>query len=723
MSEDGKRVEVRMGTFACTIEGYDDPIIKLREVMTLVQQMVTETPALVDLSVDVDNAEVQKALDARTDPVVVRRADAGEGSGEGEPVAEAPEPPDTADEAGATTDVEAAEVEAPDEAAPDEAASAPAGEFPDAGRTEDGADERATGGEVSAAGDIGPDVIDADIVDTMAARTEIEDAEVVAFTPAAEVLEPAEAVPDAAAEEPDTADVSSPEEDADAVVELAPDGDDVPDAPAARDDADDDARSAAAPAGGPVPAARVDTNRTGHRLYGLGRFAAGVDGARRRRGPEAPPPAAPEAAPSDTVPQADGAVATGAPDVDRAPDADEEGGQPMEVNAAGGDAVTAGTPADVPTPDAAPDADERPDEDAAAEKRAAVSAAMFYLRSDRGEPEEAPGRPGDEAPAVTAEGDDADLGYRLAGDEIDTATEAAAEPFAPTPVDTSERTGPSASFRNIFSARSEPARDEAEEAGPVDIFAARPDPAAETPDIWPTDIPQVHETPLKSPDALAPAGPTPPLGQIEAGTIRFRSEPANIFGEEPGAAADRGATDTDAPVGEPEDPDGDVMNIFAADPAPAPAVGGREPAGETAAPERTDSRFSALMQRLKSGGEPEGSRPVATSSDPSAAGGPADPRATRFSASDFAKIAAAETVPDLLIASAAWLTMAQGRAKFSRGEVMDVFDTLPGDHPRTLEARIKGYGKLVRSGSLILVGEGQFALAQTEREWFAGLLP
>ena len=73
MAEEGRRVEVRMGTFACTIEGYDDPIAKLKEVMGLVQQMISETPALVDVSAEVDNAEVQEAVDARAaEPVVVR---------------------------------------------------------------------------------------------------------------------------------------------------------------------------------------------------------------------------------------------------------------------------------------------------------------------------------------------------------------------------------------------------------------------------------------------------------------------------------------------------------------------------------------------------------------------------------------------------------------------------------------------------------------------------
>jgi hypothetical protein len=53
---------------------------------------------------------------------------------------------------------------------------------------------------------------------------------------------------------------------------------------------------------------------------------------------------------------------------------------------------------------------------------------------------------------------------------------------------------------------------------------------------------------------------------------------------------------------------------------------------------------------------------------------------------------------------------------------MEVFETLPGSHPRTLEARIKGFGSLVRSGRLQLVDDGAFALAPRERARFRALV-
>ena len=49
---------------------------------------------------------------------------------------------------------------------------------------------------------------------------------------------------------------------------------------------------------------------------------------------------------------------------------------------------------------------------------------------------------------------------------------------------------------------------------------------------------------------------------------------------------------------------------------------------------------------------------------------------------------------------------------------MEIFDTIPGDHPRTLEARIKGYGRLVRGGDIRLVEDGLFAMSEEALERF-----
>lgn len=48
MAETGRKVEVRFGSFSCSIEGYDDPAERMREILMMVQQMIRETPALSD---------------------------------------------------------------------------------------------------------------------------------------------------------------------------------------------------------------------------------------------------------------------------------------------------------------------------------------------------------------------------------------------------------------------------------------------------------------------------------------------------------------------------------------------------------------------------------------------------------------------------------------------------------------------------------------------------
>ena len=136
-----------------------------------------------------------------------------------------------------------------------------------------------------------------------------------------------------------------------------------------------------------------------------------------------------------------------------------------------------------------------------------------------------------------------------------------------------------------------------------------------------------------------------------------------------------------------------------------------------ARPNEERSRFSALLARLggRRAAEPEPTemRPDAPSMRDD--GGDAGP-------ADLAERAGATSVADLLAVAAAWLTLVEGKPRFTRREVMETFERLPGNHPRTLEARIKGFGKLVRSSILILVDDGVFAMAQAERERYQAMI-
>lgn len=715
MAEDGKRVEVRMGTFALTIEGYDDPVTKLREVMTLVQQMVSETPALVDLSVDVDTAEVQRALDARSEPVVARKERSGD---------------DVADTGHAGP--------------PDDASDIRIDEFSD----------DADGGDVVVA--------------------EVEEAEVLSVTPGAEGPAPDNAIgrdADEPADEErgagdmtDGAVAGDPAAGAEPV--SAPSGNAVagstpPEAAPAGEAPADAAPSDAAPSGSMKPAP-VDANRTGNRLYGLGRFAAGVDGARRRRPAEAPPLATGAAEPQGLSPASGATAGPDAAAADETPGIEPDGGAGDAVPETAEGDVSSGIAAEDGAPPMARTAEDGDAADATAEAtpaepaagrpepetRAALAGAAFYLRPDRDKPEDVPESTGDDS--LPANAPESPLPPETAAWGADQDRAAAVEPPAPTDIDTDtdtdadtdtdmperspERSGPSAAFRNIFSPRSPDADDEPDDddTGSPDIFSPDPDMADATPDARIIDVPPVHEMPLKSADALTSHGPgdrtadeTAPgdeAGDGARGGIRYAPDMANIFAK--GSAATAGG---EAPGRAPADPqpdeqerqDDDVLNIFATD---APDGDPAMPDAPVSGTEMPVSRFGALLDRLRPLGADD-SHPVGGDPGDASATGPRDPRAVSFSAADFAKIGGLDTVPDLLIAAAAWLTLARGRVQFSRREIMDVFDGLPGDHPKSLEARIKGYGKLVRSGSFVLVSEGRFMLSRSERDRFASLLP
>ena len=93
-----------------------------------------------------------------------------------------------------------------------------------------------------------------------------------------------------------------------------------------------------------------------------------------------------------------------------------------------------------------------------------------------------------------------------------------------------------------------------------------------------------------------------------------------------------------------------------------------------------------------------------------------------YTAAGLAKTAEARTVSELMVASAAWMVLIQGQTTFSRKEVVEVFSTIPGDHGKTLEAKIKGFGKAVRNSQLVMIEDGVFGISRTELERFQMLL-
>jgi hypothetical protein len=93
-----------------------------------------------------------------------------------------------------------------------------------------------------------------------------------------------------------------------------------------------------------------------------------------------------------------------------------------------------------------------------------------------------------------------------------------------------------------------------------------------------------------------------------------------------------------------------------------------------------------------------------------------------YTAAGLAKTAEAKTVPELMVSAAAWMVLIQGQTTFSRKDVIEVFSTIPGDHSKTLEAKIKGFGKAVRNSQLVMIEDGLFGISRAELERYQMLL-
>ena len=93
-----------------------------------------------------------------------------------------------------------------------------------------------------------------------------------------------------------------------------------------------------------------------------------------------------------------------------------------------------------------------------------------------------------------------------------------------------------------------------------------------------------------------------------------------------------------------------------------------------------------------------------------------------YTAAGLAKTAEAKTVAELMVSAAAWMVLIQGQTTFTRKDVVEVFSTIPGKHSKTLEAKIKGFGKAVRNSQLVMIEDGVFGISRIELERFQLLL-
>ncbi len=82
---------------------------------------------------------------------------------------------------------------------------------------------------------------------------------------------------------------------------------------------------------------------------------------------------------------------------------------------------------------------------------------------------------------------------------------------------------------------------------------------------------------------------------------------------------------------------------------------------------------------------------------------------------NFARKVGAASLPELLEASAAYVTIVSGQPRFSRASILNMVDELSNERSYTQEARIKSFGKLLRNGSILRVEDGKFAISHSAK--------
>ncbi len=94
---------------------------------------------------------------------------------------------------------------------------------------------------------------------------------------------------------------------------------------------------------------------------------------------------------------------------------------------------------------------------------------------------------------------------------------------------------------------------------------------------------------------------------------------------------------------------------------------------------------------------------------------PADAFSESSSFGDFAERIGAFELQDLLEAAAAYTSIVEGQARFSRAQVMSKIAKLDAEAAFSKEAGLSSFGRLLREGKILRVQDGQFAISKASR--------
>lgn len=93
-----------------------------------------------------------------------------------------------------------------------------------------------------------------------------------------------------------------------------------------------------------------------------------------------------------------------------------------------------------------------------------------------------------------------------------------------------------------------------------------------------------------------------------------------------------------------------------------------------------------------------------------------DMMTTELSPNVFAQRVGATSLQDLLEASAVYMSMVEGKSKFSRRDVMTALSQIGAQRDYPQQARLKSFRKLLTTGALVRVDDGMFTVSDTVRD-------